>query len=708
MVFGTATATFAENVKITDGTDGPVETVITDKFSLTIGTDKSNTSNVHTYEAYQIFAGDLVVDETSDAAISASQTATTPTSLRRLSNVVWGSNITASQALIVELKSLVDANSEVDFSGIPDYSATNDTSAAYVAEQLGKVTARDSKIAQDFADVISKYLTGTAKTSTAYADAAETTPATDSVDHYKIADLDAGYYIIKDKDNELNNDDDSYTRFLLEVIADVATNPKADWPTVIKKVKENDTTANPITGNTDTRLPDYEITQDFNDVGDYDIGEIIPFEMVGTIPSNYDKYDGYEYKFTDTMSTGLGYYADETHQLLVEYRNLAVNPTTGEAIGGYETDWHIINLKDNASTNNYIPSDGTNPDTIANGVQSFTIEFPAVYDAAAKTWTKTGLKKIAEIKPGAQIRVSFYGKLNENAVIGHDGNTNETNLTFSNNPNVGGEGNTGETPIDKVIVFTYEIDTTKVDGTMTAVKAEDAIAETLNNLDSTVNNYTDKATGKKYVKVNNVWYAIDGTKLKDAEFRLYKTVDGVKYYAVVDGDGKFVAWTKNSTNAKTEDASDTNYATTLKSDTNGLFKVIGLDEGTYTLEETKAPVGYNLAGPINVVIEATTVNNQEWTSYKPGEALTTFAYTVGDNDKITETYSPAVAEDTENNIEAQDEVKITGIASADVLDNKGTVLPSTGGIGTTIFYVLGAILVIGAGVLLITRRRMAQ
>ena len=48
-----------------------------------------------------------------------------------------------------------------------------------------------------------------------------------------------------------------------------------------------------------------------------------------------------------------------------------------------------------------------------------------------------------------------------------------------------------------------------------------------------------------------------------------------------------------------------------------------------------------------------------------------------------------------------------GSLTAEIENKEGTALPSTGGIGTTIFYVLGAILVVGAGVVLVTRRRMS-
>ena len=102
--------------------------------------------------------------------------------------------------------------------------------------------------------------------------------------------------------------------------------------------------------------------------------------------------------------------------------------------------------------------------------------------------------------------------------------------------------------------------------------------------------------------------------------------------------------------------------TVVTTDAQGKANFDGLEDGTYELVEVEAPKGYNLlTSPVEVVI---------------------------DGADATETdLSPLTV-------------------TTPVENNSGTQLPSTGGIGTTIFYVVGTILVIGAGVVLITRRRM--
>lgn len=123
----------------------------------------------------------------------------------------------------------------------------------------------------------------------------------------------------------------------------------------------------------------------------------------------------------------------------------------------------------------------------------------------------------------------------------------------------------------------------------------------------------------------------------------------------------------------------------LTSDENGMFKVAGLDEGTYLLREIVAPTGYNmLTADITVVITATT--STTWNGENASTALTKLEVTAG-------------GKTTEGNTS-------TGIVGITVENNKGATLPETGGIGTTIFYVLGAILVLGAGVLLVVKKRM--
>ena len=148
--------------------------------------------------------------------------------------------------------------------------------------------------------------------------------------------------------------------------------------------------------------------------------------------------------------------------------------------------------------------------------------------------------------------------------------------------------------------------------------------------------------------------------------------DKTKAASVVDG--KFAGWVEESS------------GTILKSDNNGFFSVTGLDDGTYYLKEIKAPEGYNtLTSPVKVVISANTNNGQN----RSGETtdLTTINISVND------------ADPTNGNV-------ANGTVSIEVENNAGATLPSTGGMGTTLFYVIGGGLMVAAVVLLVTKKRM--
>ena len=130
----------------------------------------------------------------------------------------------------------------------------------------------------------------------------------------------------------------------------------------------------------------------------------------------------------------------------------------------------------------------------------------------------------------------------------------------------------------------------------------------------------------------------------------------------------------------------------LVSDVDGLFGVSGLDAGTYYLEEVKAPAGYNLLkDPVKLTIDA---------EISEGDAETNQSPTIGRLDLITEGKDgPITTEGNETN-------KDNGTVSLEVQNNMGALLPSTGGMGTTLFYIIGAALVLAAGVLLVMKRRV--
>lgn len=529
-------------------------------YTITINNNKDG----HIYEAYQVFAGDLA-----DGI---------------LSNIQWGTGVDGG-ALLSALK--IDDTIGSDFAEC--------TTAADVAKVLAGFESNSANL-DAFAAIVGENLSSTA-----------TGTSTDAGNTYTISNLPAGYYFVKDKDNSLTGETpDAYTKFMLELVQNTTVTPKSDVPSVEKKVQEDD-----------KYNQDGGYGQGYNDVADWNIGDPVPFKLIGTIPE-MDGYDTYKYIFHDTLSNGLTLDESSVKVYVADSKNADLSGLTPLTAG----EDYTLN---------------TSPD---GSHCSFEVSF-------------SNLKSVEEAVSGKYIIVAYTATLNENAEIGLDGNPNEVYLEFSNNPAHSSEGDneTDETPKDEVIVFTYELDGTKVDGAQT------------------------------------------DTKLKDAQFVLFNE-KGDKV-AKIDAENKFDGWVElpegTGENGAITYEDWTTYNETnkviLTSGEDGLFKVVGLDDGTYKLREIKAPDGYNLLpDDVEVEIAATTKNGQEWTSGTASEALTELA--------VTADTKPGTGD------------KSTGVAGITIGNNKGATLPETGGMGTTIFYIVGGLLVVGAGVLLVTRRRM--
>lgn len=155
-------------------------------------------------------------------------------------------------------------------------------------------------------------------------------------------------------------------------------------------------------------------------------------------------------------------------------------------------------------------------------------------------------------------------------------------------------------------------------------------------------------------------------KLEGAQFVLYRLNGSTKEYVVANSNNKVTGWTEN-----TYDSSESTKSTVFTTPADGTFTISGLDSGTYYLEEIKAPAGYNM------LKEAVKVDIKATTNSEAGTMTAAVKYGSSEGD-----------------------VKVE--------NQTGTELPSTGGVGTTIFYIIGSLLAAGAVILLVTRKRMGK
>ena len=175
----------------------------------------------------------------------------------------------------------------------------------------------------------------------------------------------------------------------------------------------------------------------------------------------------------------------------------------------------------------------------------------------------------------------------------------------------------------------------------------------------------------------------EGEDLVGADFTLYKKVPTAAAGATQAGTKGSDIKAEFDSSIKADALEDNSYyvvAGTKSGTTAGSeFSFNGIDDGTYVLVETTVPAGYNAWDSVEFDVEAT---------------------------HETESTDPQLTSLTGGDLVFGD-FKDTGIITTDIENKQGNVLPSTGGIGTTIFYIVGAILVLGAGIVLVTRRRMS-
>ncbi|MDO4615446.1 MAG: isopeptide-forming domain-containing fimbrial protein [Lachnospiraceae bacterium] len=242
----------------------------------------------------------------------------------------------------------------------------------------------------------------------------------------------------------------------------------------------------------------------------------------------------------------------------------------------------------------------------------------------------------AETETARKVVVTYSGTLNKDATTNFDANQNTVKITFTNKP---GENQKAEEIEKKTYQYTFEIDgsiggtdTTRTHKTHELIKT----GEGGSVADGTI--------------IDDGWSETTVTSpLSDAEFTLTNTTTGKVY--------------------------------TAKTDASGYMNFKGLDAGSYTLKETKAPDGYSLnSKEIPVVISA---------DYNTDGTLKSYTITVDGNN--TSTYEAKYASDNSGNVT---EVHEEAVKSTEIKNTKMNNLPSTGGMGTYLFTFVGAVLIV--------------
>jgi LPXTG-motif cell wall-anchored protein len=379
------------------------------------------------------------------------------------------------------------------------------------------------------------------------------------------------------------------------------------------------------------------------------IGDYVEFKLGVDVP-NMTGYQHYQYVIHDTVSTGLT--LDAT----------SVKIYVGDSTDEYSADKYTATV---------------------NG-QNMKIVF------------KNFLKEFSA-KSGEKIWIYYKALVNKNAFETSTKEDNKAYLQYSNdptsthagdpsNPNNPGDPDdpdddpnsvTGKTPEKKVYVYSAQVQIKKVGDNGLSLKGAGFTLTAKEGANIITSVRTEKTVEFKE-NTEGTFY-----KLADGSYTEVEPTSKTSSYYVAPVDGSYTKYVRTVSEKQILVKNDSN-AIVGTVDDSGYLTFTGLAAGTYVLKETTVPEGYQAISDAEFTIE-----------FHPDTADAGAGYFTAT--KSANSTSQFVINKVENS---------TYAFAAVVKNVKGSVLPETGGIGTTIFYVFGAILVFAAGILLVTRRRM--
>ena len=466
-----------------------------------------------------------------------------------------------------------------------------------------------------------------------------------------------------------NTTEDSFTVNMAESYTKATKAAKKSEVTVNKDSKsENDYTD---TGVNTTNLVGQEVEDDADgDLGKtVKPGDTLDFTVTTVIPGFADVYKKPVFNVSDTM-------VDLIYQKDVKVYLQKADGTKGDEIAA--TNYDITKSDD----------DGYKIEFKDTYLKTLTVAQPIILEYKAKVPESVGAATAANIT--------------------REKNTVE--IEFSHDPSTeSDEGDGGDLKYEKDITnhYTFAIDANALwSGNNKDEGPGHSGSEIIKvAVDKDGNPITESHATAVFPGTDGETTTVNGT-LAGAEFMLY--------YGKEEG-GEIVI-----------DESKPVFTSNVVSDNEGRLNMTGLDAGTYFLKEIKAPAGFvKSSDVVRIDIEAT-FRMQPYTEYydkdgnwytEGGEGRTKYDYEAKELASYTIKYNGEPASShTFNHIE-ESEKNVAKVSSDtpnvhemphSIKNTKGVELPSTGGMGTTLFYVIGAILVIGAGVILVTKRRMAS